>query len=314
MNKVQRIKAVLKGDVPDAVPASFWFHFPEPQAHGKAMVKAHLDYYHRADLDFLKIMNEHRYHVETQIKTPSDWRKLKPVPVKSPFYQAMLDEIKMIVDELKGECLTVITIFNPFSSGKHASGYQIDEHLKADPDSVGAGMRTIAESLAKFSSACLDAGAGGIYFASQGGESDRFEDRIFTEIIKPTDLTVLNAIKDKSDFNIVHICQDKVRLQLYSDYPGNVVNWAATAPHNKSLVEGRDIFKRPILGGLDNRGVIVDGTPDEIRHAVHEVISTFGPRGFILGADCTLPTDIDIEKIRTAVEAARAYPLDNYPC
>jgi len=314
MDKIQRVEAVLKGEIPDAVPASFWFHFPEAQAHGKAMVKAHLDYYRRADLDFLKIMNEHRYRVETPIKTPADWRKLKPAPLKSVFYQAMLDEVKMIVDELRGECLTVITIFNPFSSGKHASGYLIDEYLRADPDSVSLGLRAIAESLAEFSCACLDAGTDGIYFASQGGEADRFDDRIFTEIIKPTDLTVLNAIKEKSDFNIVHICQDKVRLPLYSDYPGNVFNWAATTPHNKTLVEGREIFNRPILGGLDNRGVIVDGTPEKIRRAVHGVIATFRPKGFILGADCTLPTDIDIDNIRIAVEAARAYPLGECLC
>jgi len=309
MNKIERVRAVLKGEIPDAVPASFWFHFPKDQAHGNAAVKAHLDFYRQADLDFLKIMNEHHYRVETQIKNPSDWRKIKPVSLKSEFYQAQLDEIKLITDRLGGDCLTVITIFNPFSSGKHASNYLIDEHLRTDPESVNIGLQTIAESLAEFSAACLDAGADGIYFAAQGGEADRFEEHIFTEIIKPNDLTVLNAIKDMSDFNILHICQDKARLHLYSYYPGNVVNWAATAQHNVPLPGGKKLFNRPILGGLDNRGVIVDGTPDDIRRAVHEVISSFGPKGLIIGADCTLPTEINIENIHAAVEAARSYPL-----
>ena len=309
MNKIERVRAALNGEIPDAVPASFWFHFPKDQAHGNAAVKAHLDYYQRADLDFLKIMNEHRYRVETQIKNPSDWRRIKPVPLKSEFYQAQLDEIKMITDRLGGDCLTVITIFNPFSSGKHASNYLIDEHLRTDPESVNIGLQTIAESLAEFSAACLDAGADGIYFAAQGGEADQFEEHIFTKVIKPNDLTVLNAVKDISDFNILHICQDKVRLHLYSDYPGNVVNWAATAQHNVPLLGGKKLFNRPILGGLDNRGVIVDGTPEDIRQAVHEVISSFGPRGLIIGADCTLPTEIDVENIHAAVEAARSYPL-----
>ena len=310
MDKIQRVRAALNGGVPDGIPASFWFHFPKEQAQGKASVQAHLNYYRRADLDFLKIMNEHRYQVDMQIKNPSDWRKLKPAPLESAFYQAQLDEIKRITDGLGGECLTVITIFNPFSSGKHASDHQITEHLKADPNSVLLGMQTIAESLAAFAAACLNAGADGIYFAAQGGEADRFEEPLFTEVIKSTDLTVLNAVKDKSDFNIIHICQDRVRLHLYSNYPGNVINWAATAPHNISLSDGRKLFNRTILGGLDNRGVLVDGSPEEIRQAVHEVISTFGPKGLILGADCTLPTEIDIENIRIAVEAARTYPKE----
>lgn len=309
MNKVQRVKTALKGEMPDGIPASFWFHFPKEQAHGKASVKAHLNYYRQADLDFLKIMNEHHYRVKVQIKSPSDWRKIRPAPLDSEFYQAQLDEIKMITDELGGECLTVITIFNPYSSSKHASDYLITEHLKADPESVNLGMKTIAESLAEFSAACLDAGVDGIYFAAQGGEADRFEEPLFTEIIKANDLIVLNAVKDMSDFNIVHICQDRVRLHLYCDYPGNVINWAATAPHNIPLADGKRLFDRPILGGLDNRGVIVDGKPEGIRRAVHDVISSFGPKGLIIGADCTLPTDIDIENIHTAVEAAHTFPL-----
>jgi uroporphyrinogen decarboxylase len=88
MNKVERMRAVLAGEIADRVPASFWFHFPEDQAHGEASVKAHLDYYRQADLDFLKIMNEHPYQVETRIKNPIDWRKLKPAPLSSDYYQA----------------------------------------------------------------------------------------------------------------------------------------------------------------------------------------------------------------------------------
>jgi len=310
MNKIQRVRAALNGEIPDRVPASFWFHFPKEQAHGKDSVRAHLDYYRKTDLDFLKIMNEHPYRVETQIKNPSDWRKLKPAPLSSDFYQAQLDEIKMITDELGGECLTATTLFNPFSSGNHAADHLVTEHLKADPESVNFGLATIAESLAEFAIACLNAGADGIYYSAQGGEADRFEESEFTAYIKPHDLTVLNAVKDKGDFNIVHICRDNIRLHLYSNYPGDVINWAATAPHNITLTAGKKLFARTILGGLDNRGVIVDGSPAEIKQAVWKIIRNFGPKGLIIGADCTLPTEINIDHIRAAVEATAEYHPD----
>ena len=45
MNKVERVRAALAGAEVDRVPASFWYHFPRPQAQGTASVKAHLDYY-----------------------------------------------------------------------------------------------------------------------------------------------------------------------------------------------------------------------------------------------------------------------------
>lgn len=307
MNKIERMHAALSGEMPDRVPASFWFHFPKKQTHGKESVEAHLDYYRQADLDFLKIMNEHRYRVETEIKTPADWRKLKPAPLSSAFYQQQLDEIKMITDALGGECLTSTTIFNPFSSGNHCSGKLVTEHLKTDPKSVNIGLGTIAESLAAFASACIEAGADGIYFSAQGGEADRFEEETFLEAIKPHDLTVLNAVKDQADINILHICRDNVRLHLYSNYPGNAVNWAATAQNNIPLSAGKNLFDRTILGGLDNRGVLVNGTPEAIEARVHQVLAEFGIKNFILGADCTLPTEIKVENIRAAVEATGTF-------
>jgi uroporphyrinogen decarboxylase len=307
MNKIQRVRSVLRGETPDRVPASFWFHFPKEQAHGKASVQAHLDYYRQTDLDFLKIMNEHPYRVDEQITNPADWRKIRPAPLSSDFFQDQLDEIKMITDELGGECLTVTTLFNPFSEGNHAADHLVTEHLKADPVSVNLGLATIAESLAEFACACLEAGADGIYYSAQGGEADRFEESEFLNYIKPHDLAVLSAIQDQSDFNILHICRDNVRLHHYADYPGNVVNWAANAPHNIPLNAGKNLFKRLILGGLDNRGVIVDGPPHQIKYAVHEVINDFGMDRLILGADCTLPTEISLDHVRAVVEAAASY-------
>lgn len=309
MDKIERIRTVLAGHIADRVPASFWFHFPKHQAHGEAAVKAHLDYYRQVEPDFLKIMNEHPYQANLHIKTSTDWRKLKPAPIKSDFFQEQLDEIKQITDALGGECLTTTTIFNPFSSGNHASGRLVTEHLKTDPKSVHIGLAAIAESLAEFALACLDAGADGIYFSAQGGEADRFSEAEFLEHIKPHDLTVLNAIRERGELNIIHICRDNNRLHLYCNYPGHIFNWAVTAPVNLSLKSGKRLFNRPILGGLDNRGVIVDGTPAEIETAVHEIIRTVGPKNLIIGADCTLPTEISLENIRIAMQATRSFPM-----
>ncbi len=309
MNKIDRVRAAIKGEKTDRVPASFWFHFPPEQAHGKESVKAHLAYYQAADVDFLKIMNEHPYQVPVEIKNPADWRKIKPAPLSSDFYQAQLDEIKMITDELGGECLTTTTLFNPFSSGNHAADHLVTEHLKADPESVSIGLATIAERLAEFALACLEAGADGIYFSAQGGEADRFEESSFLKYIKPHDLTILNAVENQGELNIVHICRDNVRLHLYANYPGNAINWAATAPHNIPLSAGKKLFNRTLLGGMDNRGVLVDGSAAEITEAVHQIIGAFGTKGLILGADCTLPTEINIENIHTAIAATSNFVI-----
>ena len=306
MNKTERVRAVLAGEQPDRVPASFWFHFPEGSKHGTASVKSHMDYLAETDVDFLKIFNEHPYQTEFDIKEPADWERLRPVPLSSPFFQAMLEETRAIVEAVDGQCLTVTTVFGPFGEGNHATGGLVTDHYREDPVAVAHGLKVIAESLAEFSLALLDCGTDGIYFSAQGGERDRFSEEQFLSDLKPCDLTVLEAIDGKAEFNLLHICKDDVRLEHYTDYPANAVNWAA-AKSNWSMAEGLAQFKRPVVGGLHDRGVIVEGSLDDIEKAVHTVLDDVGNRNFMVGADCTLPTDNSLANIRQAVQATASW-------
>lgn len=302
MTKLERVRAALRGAEVDRVPASFWFHFPPEQAHGDASVRAHLDHYRASGVDFLKVMNEHPYQANVEIRSPSDWRRVRPAPLSSPFFQEQLDELRRIVDAIGDECLVITTVFGPFAAGGHASGERVAEHLRADSESVGQGLSAIAESLAGFCLACLETGAAGIYYSAQGGERDRFTEEQFHTCVKPHDLAVLRAIADAGEFHLLHICGEYIRLGAYADYPAHAVNWAV-GKGNPSLAEGKELFARTVVGGMDNRGIIVHGSRDQIQTAVRDIIAGFGTRGLMIGADCTLPTGIPIENVRAAVEA-----------
>lgn len=163
-------------------------------------------------------------------------------------------------------------------------------------------MAAVAESLTAFCLACVEAGAAGIYFSAQGGERTRLTDDQFLTYVKPHEVAVLRDIQDTGEFHLLHICGNNIRLEAYADYPSHAVNWAVT-PGNLTLKQGRDLFGRAVVGGLDNRGVIVRGPKAAIQDEVRRIIADFGDRGLIIGADCTLPTDIAIDHIRAAVEA-----------
>ena len=302
MNKIERVRAALRQQPVDRVPVGLWLHFPPAQAHGQAAVDAHLDYYRATGLDFIKVMNEHPFQADVTIASPADWRRLRPVPLSAPFFQGQLDVIKGIVDAVAGECLVITTVFGPYAAGGHTSGERITEHLRADPQAVSGGLAAIAESLAGFCLACLDAGAAGIYFSAQGGERDRLTADQFFTYVKPHEVAVLEAIRDASELNLLHICGNNIRLTAYADYPSHAVNWAVT-PGNLTLKQGQSLFRRTVVGGLDNRGVVVRGPRHAIQEETRRLIADFGPQGLILGADCTLPTAIDLDHIRAVVEA-----------
>lgn len=310
MNKKERVRAAIRMQPVDRVPASFWFHFP-PHAHtGMESVRAHLDFYNNTGIDFLKVMNEHLYRVDFPISGPNDWRNLRPAPVTS-FFQGLLDETRHILDAIGDDAFVIVTLHGVFASAFHATqspegtfarDNPVVHHLRQDATPVLGALDAIADSLAQLAEACFDAGAHGIYYAALGGEQYRFTEEEFTNWIKPYDLRVLEAIASRGELNILHVCKDQVRLNLYADYPAHVVNWGVSE-QNPSLVEGREIFDRPILGGVQYRGPIVTGPAEAIEAEVRQTLDEFGTKGLLLGADCTLPTGTPFANIRTAVEA-----------
>jgi uroporphyrinogen decarboxylase len=305
MNKIERMQAMLQGERPDRVPAGFWFHFPAANAAGHAMAQAHIDYYRAADPDLLKVMNDNGYErvgVEA-ITSPADWRKLEPAPQSSAAYEAQLSGLRELVDTLGDEVLMATTIFNPYATGNKISDGKVTEHLKADPESVSAGLATIAESLAGFAAACIEAGAAGIYFSAQGGDGDRFTAQEHASYIKPHDVAVLEAATAAgATCNVLHVCGRGLRLEDYRDYPGHTVNWAPQND-NPSLSAGRELFQRPIIGGVDERGPIVDGPRDAIAAEVRAALADMGSAGFMVGAGCTVPNDITVQHLVWAREA-----------
>lgn len=97
-------------------------------------------------------------------------------------------------------------------------------------------------------------------------------------------------------------------MERYRDYDpyADVVNWGVfEAPFD--LEKGKELFQgKTIMGGLPNRhGVLVDGTKEEVEAEVKKVIREYGRKGLILGADCTLATEQDLDKVKAAVLAAR---------
>ena len=95
-------------------------------------------------------------------------------------------------------------------------------------------------------------------------------------------------------------------IHLFTDYPAPVINWAV-GPEGISLAEGREIFGgRTVLGGFENgkKGLLYTGDKAAIQAETKRIIAETGTTGLVIGADCTIPSDIDEERIEWVREAA----------
>lgn len=314
MRKVDRFKAALAGEDLDRVPAGFWLHFAEERWFGQAAVDAHLDFLEQTDVDLLKVMNEYRYRMPEPVGSIEDWSRWTPLGVRNGYYQGQLDLISALADRLSGDVPLLATIHGVYICAFHGSRrpecafddpHVLTAHLRDSPEAVAPALNAVADTLIDLSLASIEAGATAVYYSSIGGEKSRFDAEIFERHVKPFEIRVLDAIKLTGVPIVLHVCKPDTRLTSYRDYPCDAVNWAVHK-NEYSLVAGRDLFGKTLLGGLDDRsGVLVEGSDVEVTREVHSVINRIGRKNFILGADCTLPTDISLRRIRTAVEAAR---------
>lgn len=314
MNKRQRVLTALQGGRPDVVPCGFWMHFPGGPV-GEEAVQAHLNYYKATDLDFIKIMSDGAPFDLTPypITKASDWAKVKPAGKNSAFIQDSLWRARRILDETKGECCVFYNMFAPFSRVRfYAGDGRVMEHVREDEKAVMAAMDAIAEDSALLAQLLIEEGIDGIYDSVQGGEILRFTEEEYRRIVMPSDLRILEAANEKSDKNIFHMCGydgGPNRLDVWKEYPATVINWAVSI-ENKGLAEGRRYLGEKckcILGGFDNRkiGLLYNGEKVSIQSEAKRLVREAGCAGTIIGADCTIPNDIDLDHIRWVVEAVR---------
>jgi uroporphyrinogen decarboxylase len=262
-------------------------------------------------MDLLKIQYERTFPSQPQIRTPVDWAKMPRYG--HDFFDGQLEAVKGLVQAVGHEAVIVMTLYSPFMCAGHATSQAlVTDHLNREPEKVRKGLEIITDSLLGFVQECIRLGVDGFYTSTQGGEAGRFtEAHVFEKYIKPFDLVLMEEANRTCPFNILHVCDYHLDYEDFSpflDYPGTVVNSSLKLGKRRLTPEAiSELFKRPYMGGLDRKGILTSGTPEQIRQAVQAVIEQAPPR-FILGADCTVPSEISWDNLKIAIEAAHTYP------
>ncbi len=315
MLKRERVIAAINKQEVDYVPVSFSLHFNEKE--GDEAVRAHLKFFKETDTDVIKIMNENLVPDVGEIRTPEDWKKIPTYSMNDNFMRKQIEIVKEIMNQTSGEAFSLGTLHGVCASAIHPIearyGYtKVRElmctHIRENKEVVLDAFKRITDGMCQLAIAYRDEGLDGIYYAALGGEKHYFTNEEFEEVIEVFDRQILEASKSAGNYNFLHMCKENLNMNRYKDYNqlADVVNWGVYET-DFSLEEGRKLFpEKTIMGGLKNRsGVMVEGTIEELQKESKRLIAEFGKRGFILGADCTLPTEIDYARIRAIVDAVK---------
>jgi uroporphyrinogen decarboxylase len=329
MNKLERVEAALRGAEVDHVPISMWGHDYVKEWSAEGLAEAMLANYREFDWDYMKVNPRASYHVEDwgatlqrsndanhgptfitlPVNEPADWRRLRPLEADRGVLGEQLVALRKIHEGLRGEAHFVQTIFSPLSVAKYLVGNRpepVKQSIESDADALRAGLEVITQTFASYAQACLEAGASGIFFATTGWASaDMLSEEEYRRFGIEYDLRVLDAVAGHAPFNILHNCGVHIYFDLLADYPVHAISWAATLAGNPTLGEGKQRTTRAVMGGVNEKATLPDGTPGQVAEEVRRAIAQTEGRRVLVAPGCSIPPRTPHENLAAAAHAAR---------
>lgn len=302
-NKRELIERVLDlSKASDVIPAAFFHHFPDK--FGSKAVEEHIAFFHETGNDILKVQYE-TLPPQWEIKTAKDFDKVEILPTE--YFEPQLQVIEELAKQLKDSALIIPTVYSPLLILHQAAGDEVDEVIKKYPKAAEPAFEKLAKSIENYIRAARQRGADGFYVSSHGGNIEYFgqESEVWTKYLRKWDKYISEVADSVAPLNILHICGGKYEnLDAWADYPGTIINLPEFEV--EKLRHAQEVFKRPIFGGLDHHGVLINGTLEEVYAQVDKVLAS-GPQNLILGANCTVPDSTSSERLRAIVDYVHSW-------
>ena len=309
MNKHERVEKTLSGLPVDRPPVCFWRHYGNIEP--AQTVKQHIDFFHATDMDILKMMcDEFFTYPMDENATPEEILAMRPLGKDNYYVRGQAERAGQINEELKGEIFTLYNAFSPYATLKHTLGDEKSMDLIRNHEEAALHLLDIiCEDTCYMVEAILkESGTAGMMLPLQGAEINRFGEEEYLRLIRPTEQKVIDCAAALSDNNLLHMCGwDNIpnRLEWWDKYPAKMLNWDVHV-EGVDLAQGRERFPgRVLLGGFNNREneLLHTGTREAIQAETRRLVREAGAEKLIIGADCSLPMDIDPARIRWVIEA-----------
>ena len=328
-SKRELVLKAFRGEPVDRVPVGFWHHFTNEdewlvgfgnQAIIEKNLAGHQAFLAEVEPDFIKLMSDGYFSYPNErlkkVQSIKELADIEPLGADHPWISEQVELVQKIRASFTEDLVAIYNIFAPVTYfkwlvGKVAGGDDIiADFLVEDAVLTKRVLDVIAQDIAALTERIIkEAGADGIYLSVQSIQDARVSAEDYKAFIAPSELAVLEAANAAGGVNILHICgYEGARndVHLFTDYPAQVINWAV-GPEGISLAEGRKLFGgRTVLGGFENGkdGLFYTGSQAAIQDETKRLIAEAGKEALIIGADCTIPSDIEAERIQWVRQAA----------
>ncbi len=324
MDHWQRVEAALKGEAVDHPPIALWRHFPEDDQHVDRLVAHTLEWQRRWAFDLVKFMPSGTYGVEDwgavsayagqangaravvgpRVVRTDDWNAIRDLDVRRGSYGRQNQALRETAKALEGSVPILQTVFSPLTTARKLATDRLYADLRRSPDVMHRALSVITDVTIRFALDALDAGAHGVFLATQLASYRLLSADEYERFGKAYDLAVLSALAGRARLSMLHVHGDDIMFDLVADYPVQMINWhdRLTEP---GLREAAKRFPGIVVGGLEEHGALARGDLAGVAGQVANAIAQTGGRRLMIGPGCVVPIAASDDAIAAAVRATR---------
>ena len=324
--KRARVLAALRGEPVDRVPVAFWLHNFAAENSAEGLAGETLRLARTFDWDFLKPQSRAQcfaemwgleYRASSERAAPftvthapvadeAALAKLEPADLRTGALGEQLAALRLIREAVGPDTPVIWTVFSPLmvipflmTGGRE----QTLSLMRAAPTALERALDAVAVTLRAYAGACLDAGADGLFYATNLATRSLMTAAECRRFQRPFDLGILAAV-ERAPFNLLHVCGEGALFDEFLDYPVTAFSWA-TVPGNPTLAEGQLKTGRAVVGGFPGKPDIARFTGPELASRARSAIAETGGRRLLLGPDCSINPDTPEPLLHAAGAAAR---------
>ena len=324
--KRERVLAALRGEPVDRVPIAFWLHNFAAENSAEGLAGETLRLAKTFDWDYLKPQSRAQCFAEmwgleytasrdravpftvtrAPVSAAAALTKLEPADPRTGALGEQLAALRLIRAAVGPDTPIIWTVFSPLmvmpflmTGGRE----QTLSLMRSAPTTLEHALDAVAVTLRAYASACLDAGADGLFYATNVATRALVSVEECRRFQRPYDLRIL-AVVERAPFNLLHVCGEGALFDEFLDYPVTAFSWA-TVPGNPTLAEGQLKTGRAVVGGFPGKPDIAGFTAQALAGRARSAIAETGGCRLLLGPDCSINPDTPEPLLHAAGDAAR---------
>jgi uroporphyrinogen decarboxylase len=337
MNSLQRVRAVITGQIPDRVPVCLHNFMMAAREAGIPMEKYRVDpgAIAQAHLQALEKYGHDCFYIDTDttmlaeaMGAKSDCAPDEPGRIVAPAIGGLaeVDRLKVINPETDGRIPAILEAVRLLAKqvGTEVAIRGNADQMAFDLACMVRGIQDFLMDLAtepanpaihQLLEVCYQSHLAvhrvlvkaGAHFTSMGDSlagPDVVSPKMFNQFARPYEERIVKELAAEGIFTAIHICGNTTKILPYLaqyDFCGFELDYKTDATIAKSTAGARHV----LFGNIDPSEVIARGNPETVREKTRRLISVWKPGGhFILNAGCAIPPTTPSENIRALIETA----------